>query len=240
MPTTARSPSWHHVLRAQGHEVVSIGKLHFRGAPGDDHGFSEEIVPMHVIDATGDVKGLVRSDIPTRRGGDKMAKLAGPGRIAVHRLRPRDRVAGTGLAARGRAKAARQAVGALRVVRGSALPAHRAARVVLPLRAREPALAQAIRPGTAPASSLPRRLRARRGLRSRTSRPTATSAARSPATTASSARPTSTSATSCRRWTRRALPRARASSTRATTATTSARADCGESRPCTRNRQACP
>ncbi len=33
-------PSWHHHLRAQGHDVVSIGKLHFRGAPGDDHGFT--------------------------------------------------------------------------------------------------------------------------------------------------------------------------------------------------------
>jgi choline-sulfatase len=27
-------PSWHHRLRERGHEVVSIGKLHFRGAPG--------------------------------------------------------------------------------------------------------------------------------------------------------------------------------------------------------------
>jgi choline-sulfatase len=72
-------PSWHHVLRSQGHQVVSIGKLHFRGAAGDDHGFSDEIVPMHVVDAIGDVKGLVRERIPTRRGGDKMAKLAGPG-----------------------------------------------------------------------------------------------------------------------------------------------------------------
>ena len=72
-------PSWHHRLRESGHRVVSIGKLHFRGAPGDDHGFSEEIVPMHIIDAIGDVKGLVRNDIPKRKGGDKMAKRAGPG-----------------------------------------------------------------------------------------------------------------------------------------------------------------
>jgi len=72
-------PSWHHALRDAGHRVVSIGKLHFRGAPGDDHGFSEEIVPMHIVDAIGDVKGLVRDDIPKRRGGDKMAKRAGPG-----------------------------------------------------------------------------------------------------------------------------------------------------------------
>jgi choline-sulfatase len=74
--------SWHHALRAQGHRVVSIGKLHFRGRPGDDHGFSEEIVPMHVVDGIGDVKGLIRTDIPRRKGGDKMAKYAGPGESA--------------------------------------------------------------------------------------------------------------------------------------------------------------
>ena len=72
-------PSWHHVLRDAGHEAVSIGKLHFRGRPGDDHGLSQELLPMHVIDGIGDVKGLVRENIPVRKGGDKMAKLAGPG-----------------------------------------------------------------------------------------------------------------------------------------------------------------
>lgn len=72
-------PSWHHVLRAAGHRVVSIGKLHFRGRPADDHGFSEEIVPMHVVDGVGDVKGRVRENIPKRKGGEKMARLAGPG-----------------------------------------------------------------------------------------------------------------------------------------------------------------
>jgi len=72
-------PSWHHLLRARGHEVVSIGKLHFRGAPGDDHGFSREIVPMHIIDAIGDIKGCLRDDIPKRQGGEKMARYSGPG-----------------------------------------------------------------------------------------------------------------------------------------------------------------
>ncbi len=74
--------SWHHELRDRGHEVVSIGKLHFRGAAGDDHGFTQEIVPMHIIDGVGDIKSLVRENIPTRRGGGKMAKLAGPGESA--------------------------------------------------------------------------------------------------------------------------------------------------------------
>jgi choline-sulfatase len=78
-PYEGAVPSWHHALRDAGHRVVSIGKLHFRGRPGDDHGFSEEIVPMHVVEGIGDVKGLVRDDIPKRKGGDKMARRAGPG-----------------------------------------------------------------------------------------------------------------------------------------------------------------
>jgi len=72
-------PSWHHLLRERGHCVVSIGKLHFRGRPGDDHGFSEELLPMHVVDGIGDVRGLIRRDIPRRDGYYKLAELAGPG-----------------------------------------------------------------------------------------------------------------------------------------------------------------
>jgi choline-sulfatase len=71
-------PSWHHRLRDRGHEVVSIGKLHFR-MPGEDHGFTEEVIPMHVIEGKGDLMGLVRSDLPVRKGAYKMARLAGPG-----------------------------------------------------------------------------------------------------------------------------------------------------------------
>ena len=78
-PYEGAVPSWHHLLRERGHRVVSIGKLHFRGLPGDDHGFSEELLPMHVVDGIGDVRGLVRQDIPRRNGYYKLAKLAGPG-----------------------------------------------------------------------------------------------------------------------------------------------------------------
>jgi choline-sulfatase len=73
--------SWHHRLREAGHRVVSIGKLHFRSTE-DDNGFSEEIVPMHVIDGKGDLMGLVREDLPRRGGSYKMAKFAGPGESA--------------------------------------------------------------------------------------------------------------------------------------------------------------
>lgn len=71
-------PSWHHVLRDRGHRVVSIGKLHFR-LPGEDHGFTEEQVPMHIIEGKGDLMGLVREDLPRRGGAKKMAAMAGPG-----------------------------------------------------------------------------------------------------------------------------------------------------------------
>jgi choline-sulfatase len=72
-------PSWHHRLRDRGHRVVSIGKLHFRGLPGDDNGFSEEIIPMNIIEGKGDLMGLVRTDLPERGLAWKIAKLAGPG-----------------------------------------------------------------------------------------------------------------------------------------------------------------
>ena len=71
-------PSWHHKLRDRGHDVVSIGKLHFR-APEEDHGFSSEVIPMHIIEGKGDLMGLVRSELPVRKGAYKMAHYAGPG-----------------------------------------------------------------------------------------------------------------------------------------------------------------
>jgi choline-sulfatase len=71
-------PSWHHKLRDRNHEVVSIGKLHFR-KPDEDHGFSEEQVPMHILEGKGDLMGLVRSELPVRKGAYKMAHYAGPG-----------------------------------------------------------------------------------------------------------------------------------------------------------------
>lgn len=70
--------SWHHKLRERQHDVVSIGKLHFR-KPDEDHGFSQEIIPMHIIEGKGDLMGLVRSELPVRKGAYKMAHYAGPG-----------------------------------------------------------------------------------------------------------------------------------------------------------------
>lgn len=71
-------PSWHHLLRDRGHRVVSVGKLHFR-LTGEDHGFSEEIIPMHIYQGKGDLLGLIRDDMPPRGNSKKMIAMAGPG-----------------------------------------------------------------------------------------------------------------------------------------------------------------
>ena len=70
--------SWHHTLRARGHHVAAIGKLHFRSRD-DDNGFSEELLSMHVLDGKGDLLGLIRDTPPEREMSWKMARLAGPG-----------------------------------------------------------------------------------------------------------------------------------------------------------------
>src|SRR6478752_6706870 len=77
-PYDGSIPSWHHRLRQAGHQVVSIGKLHFR-SDEEDSGFSDAIIPMHVVDKKGDLLGLIRDDLPVRGAAYKMAKMAGPG-----------------------------------------------------------------------------------------------------------------------------------------------------------------
>ncbi|MBK35616.1 MAG: sulfatase [Gemmatimonadetes bacterium] len=69
--------SWHHRLREQGHTIDSIGKLHFSG-PDNDHGFSNEVEPLHVVEGVGDLLGCIREEAPFRkkRGG---ILNAGPG-----------------------------------------------------------------------------------------------------------------------------------------------------------------
>ncbi len=77
-PYHGEIPSWHHRLRDAGHRVVSIGKLHFR-ATADDNGFSEEILPLHVLDGIGDLIGMLREPPPVRGSMPALAASAGPG-----------------------------------------------------------------------------------------------------------------------------------------------------------------
>jgi choline-sulfatase len=77
-PYHGELPSWHHRLRAGGHRVVSIGKLHFR-ATTDDNGFNEEILPLHVLDGQGDLLGILREPPARRPSTPALAASAGPG-----------------------------------------------------------------------------------------------------------------------------------------------------------------
>ena len=52
-------PSWMHRLADRGWDVVSIGKLHYRAAE-DNNGFTDEIIPMHILNQKGGVAMLLR------------------------------------------------------------------------------------------------------------------------------------------------------------------------------------
>lgn len=75
-----RTPSWHHLLRSAGHEVVSIGKLHYRGWEEDDYGFSESLLPMHIHGGRGEVKMLLRNPPAFVGDGSNMLNSAKAGR----------------------------------------------------------------------------------------------------------------------------------------------------------------
>lgn len=53
-----RAASWMHRARDAGSKAVSVGKLHYRG--GDDYGFDQEILPMHLHAGKGAVRNLLR------------------------------------------------------------------------------------------------------------------------------------------------------------------------------------
>ncbi len=69
---------WGHRLMDAGHQVVSVGKLHYRDS-ADPNGFDEEIIPLHVVGGTGDLNQLIRDEMSPRASSNKMAGEAGPG-----------------------------------------------------------------------------------------------------------------------------------------------------------------
>lgn len=77
-PYDGKKRSWMHHLRNQGVEVTSIGKLHFR-AGEDDNGFTEEILPMHVVGGVGWAVGLLRKDPPDYTSAAELAGDVGAG-----------------------------------------------------------------------------------------------------------------------------------------------------------------
>lgn len=75
---TGEPPSWGHALRSRGVPSYSIGKLHYR-SERDDTGFTEQILPMHVVDGVGDLLGAVRNPLPVRHKSTAIATEIGPG-----------------------------------------------------------------------------------------------------------------------------------------------------------------
>jgi len=78
IPYDGSVPSWHHRLKEAGHEAVSIGKLHFRSLD-DDNGFTEEVMPLHVVEGIGDPAGWLREPLVERRAALRLARDAGRG-----------------------------------------------------------------------------------------------------------------------------------------------------------------
>ncbi len=70
--------SWMHQLRDAGVDVASIGKLHFRSGE-DDNGFSQEIMPMHVVGGVGWAVGLLRENPPEYDAAAELAAQVGAG-----------------------------------------------------------------------------------------------------------------------------------------------------------------
>ena len=71
--------SWGHRLMEQGHHVASIGKLHYKESDPAKNGFSEEILPLHIVNGDGDLLGLIRDELPRRPGSARMGPEAGRG-----------------------------------------------------------------------------------------------------------------------------------------------------------------
>lgn len=58
-PYRGEVPGWAHAARDAGWKTASIGKLHY-GNSDEDHGFSDEILPMHIVNNMGWVQALDR------------------------------------------------------------------------------------------------------------------------------------------------------------------------------------
>lgn len=77
-PYHGENKGWGHRLIESGHLCDSIGKLHYRSAQ-DPCGFSNEVLPLHVVGGTGDLQGMIRNPAPMRPSTRQLAADAGRG-----------------------------------------------------------------------------------------------------------------------------------------------------------------
>src|ERR1700723_146041 len=76
IPYDGSIPSWHHRQKQAGHEAVSIGKLHFRSID-DDNGFTEEGMPLHVVQGIADPAGWLGEPLVGRKGALGVGRQGG-------------------------------------------------------------------------------------------------------------------------------------------------------------------
>ena len=77
-PYDGKTRSWMRQLRDHDVNVTSIGKLHFRSGE-DDNGFTEEVIPMHVVGGVGWTIGLLRENPPEYTSASELAEDVGAG-----------------------------------------------------------------------------------------------------------------------------------------------------------------
>ena len=61
-PYDGSQPGWGHRLQEMGRTSISIGKLHFRSSE-DNNGFTEEMVPVHILNGIGFTSCMVRDHV---------------------------------------------------------------------------------------------------------------------------------------------------------------------------------
>jgi choline-sulfatase len=83
-PYTGTLPSWGHRLTEQGYHVTTIGKLHYRD-DGDNTGFPDKRLSLHVQDGVGDIYSLIREDMDPRPQNRQKILEAGPGESSYTR-----------------------------------------------------------------------------------------------------------------------------------------------------------
>ena len=77
-PYHGQIPSWGHRLIDQGHQVASIGKLHYRSSD-DYNGFKPELLPMHILNGVGLLMTICRDPLPVSKKFSWLVNSAGAG-----------------------------------------------------------------------------------------------------------------------------------------------------------------
>tara|TARA_R110002020_G_scaffold40118_5_gene118764 strand:- start:15303 stop:16754 length:1452 start_codon:yes stop_codon:yes gene_type:complete len=81
-PYEGTPEGWAHAATAAGVNTTSIGKLHYR-SENVATGFKRSLLPMHVVEARGDILGSVRNPLPQLSKGRSLAAGVGIGETST-------------------------------------------------------------------------------------------------------------------------------------------------------------